>query len=125
MLSLVLAPPVIGQAIDHGLRDSNFAVLAAWSAVLLGLAFASALLGMARHRTMTKIRMDAGYRTIRAVLGHAVDLGSALPRRLTAGEVVTIGVGDVWIIARGLTVTGPGVGAVVGYAVVAVLLLRV
>lgn len=125
MLSLVLAPPVIGQAIDHGLRDSHFAVLAAWSAVLLGLAFASALLGMARHRTMTKIRMDAGYRTIRAVLGHAVDLGSALPRRLTAGEVVTIGVGDVWIIARGLTVTGPGVGAVVGYAVVAVLLLRV
>jgi ABC-type multidrug transport system fused ATPase/permease subunit len=125
MLSLVLAPPVIGQAIDHGLRESRFGVLAGWSAVLLGLALGGALLGMARHRTMTKIRMDAGYRTIRVVLGHAVDLGAALPRRLTAGEVVTIGVADVWIIARGLTVTGPGVGAVVGYAVVAVLLLRI
>jgi ABC-type multidrug transport system fused ATPase/permease subunit len=125
MLSLVLAPPVIGQAIDHGLRDSRFGVLVAWSVVLLVLALAGAVLGMARHRTMTMIRMDAGYRTIRAVLGHAVDLGAALPQRLTAGEVVTIGVGDVWIIARGLTVTGPGVGAVVGYAVVAVLLLRI
>jgi ABC-type multidrug transport system fused ATPase/permease subunit len=124
-LSLVLAPPVIGQAIDHGLSDNHYGILAAWSAVLLALTSVGAFLGMARHRTMTKIRMDAGYRTIRVVLGHAIDLGAALPRRLTAGEVVTIGVGDVWIIARGLTVTGPGVGAVVGYAVVAVLLLRV
>jgi ABC-type multidrug transport system fused ATPase/permease subunit len=124
-LSLVLAPPVIGQAIDHGLRENHYGILAAWSAVLLALTSVGAFLGMARHRTMTKIRMDAGYRTIRVVLGHAIDLGAALPRRLTAGEVVTIGVGDVWIIARGLTVTGPGVGAVVGYAVVAVLLLRV
>jgi ABC-type multidrug transport system fused ATPase/permease subunit len=124
-LSLVLAPPVIGQAIDHGLRENHYGILAAWSAVLLALTSVGAFLGMARHRTMTKIRMDAGYRTIRVVLSHAIDLGAALPRRLTAGEVVTIGVGDVWIIARGLTVTGPGVGAVVGYAVVAVLLLRV
>jgi ABC-type multidrug transport system fused ATPase/permease subunit len=124
-LSLVLAPPVIGQAIDHGLSESHYGILAAWSAVLLALTSVGAFLGMARHRTMTQIRLDAGYRTIRVVLDHAIELGAALPRRLTAGEVVTIGVGDVWIIARGLTVTGPGVGAVVGYAVVAVLLLRV
>ncbi|MGX6601437.1 ABC transporter transmembrane domain-containing protein [Micromonosporaceae bacterium Da 78-11] len=125
LLTIVVTPLVIGQAVDHGLRGGDPAVLAGWSAVLFGLTVAGALLGMLRHRTMTKIRMDAGYRTIGRVLGHAVELGAALPRRITAGEVVTIGGGDAWAMARGLTFTGPGVGAVVAYAVVAVLLLRI
>jgi hypothetical protein len=32
-------------------------------------------------------------RTADAVMTHAVELGAALPRRITAGEVVTIGIG--------------------------------
>jgi ABC-type multidrug transport system fused ATPase/permease subunit len=59
------------------------------------------------------------------VVGHVVRLGAALPRRVGAGEVVTIGVGDVRTISQCLTVVGPGVGAVVVYAVVAALLLSV
>ncbi|MFD8816326.1 ABC transporter transmembrane domain-containing protein, partial [Streptomyces sp. NPDC059627] len=42
-----------------------------------------------------------------------------------AGEVVTIGVSDVQTIAQALTVVGPGVGAVVVYAVVAGLLMTI
>ena len=52
-------------------------------------------------------------------------LGAALPRQVTAGEVVTIGIGDVAVISQTLTVTGPGVGAVLAYATVAALLLAV
>ena len=44
---------------------------------------------------------------------------------MTAGEVVTIGIGDVAVISQTLTMTGPGVGAVLAYGVVAVLLLAV
>jgi len=86
---------------------------------------ANAVLGILRHRTMTKIRLDGGLRTVDAVMTHAVELGAGLPRRITAGEVVTIGIGDVWLVARALTVTGPGVGAVVAYAVVMTLLVEV
>ncbi|PVE08504.1 ABC transporter transmembrane domain-containing protein, partial [Streptomyces scopuliridis] len=48
-----------------------------------------------------------------------------LPRRVTAGEVVTIGIADVIVLSRTLTITGPGFGAVVAYLVVAALLLSV
>ena len=45
--------------------------------------------------------------------------------RARTGEVVAIGGGDAWTIGRSLTATGPGVGAVLAYAVIAVLLLRI
>jgi ABC-type multidrug transport system fused ATPase/permease subunit len=125
ILSLIATPLAIGKAVDDGLRADDTAALAAWSAVVVGLAVSAAVLGLLRHRTMCKIRMDGGYRTIDAVLLRAVELGAALPRRITAGEVVTIGVGDVWLVARGLTVTGPGVGAAIGYGVAAFLMLRI
>ena len=38
---------------------------------------------------------------------------------------MAIGIGDVWTIGRSLTVTGPGVGAVLAYLVIAVLLFWV
>jgi ABC-type bacteriocin/lantibiotic exporter with double-glycine peptidase domain len=85
----------------------------------------NAWLSIMRHRTMTRVRMDANFRTVKAVVGHVVRLGAALPRRSGAGEVVTIGVGDVQTLAQALTVVGPGVGSVVVYAVVAGLLLAV
>jgi ABC-type multidrug transport system fused ATPase/permease subunit len=56
---------------------------------------------------------------------HATRLGAALPRRVTTGEVVTIGISDVWWIARSMTVVGPGVGGVLAYTVVAIMLFRI
>jgi ABC-type multidrug transport system fused ATPase/permease subunit len=125
LLSIVVVPWAIGAGIDRGLRGGDTGALLGWSTVVFALAVASALIGMLRHRTMTMIRMEAAFRTIRTVLGHAVDLGSALPRRITTGEVVSISSGDAWTAARSLTISGPGVGAIVAYAVVAVLLLRI
>ena len=125
MVSLVLTPYLIAQAIDHGLQPRRPGVLAAWVAAVLAVGVANAVLGILRHRTMTRVRLDAALRTADRVMAHATLLGSALPRRVTAGEVVTIGIGDVWVVGRALTVTGPGVGAAVAYALVAVLLFDI
>ncbi|MFJ9714089.1 ABC transporter transmembrane domain-containing protein [Streptomyces sp. NPDC101234] len=118
-------PYMMARAVDDGLVPGHMAVLAGWTAAIFVLGAFNAWLSIMRHRTMTRVRMDAYFRTIKTVVGHSVRLGAELPRRAGAGEVVTIGVSDVHTIAQALTVVGPGVGAVVVYAVVAGLLLTV
>jgi ABC-type multidrug transport system fused ATPase/permease subunit len=125
MISLAVTPYLLSQAIDRGLRPRQAGPLIVWAGAIFVVGLANAVLGILRHRTMTKIRLDGALRTADAIMTHAVELGAALPRRMTAGEVVTIGIADVWTVARSLTVTGPGVGAIVAYAVVMTLLVRV
>ncbi|MGP8299026.1 ABC transporter transmembrane domain-containing protein [Streptomyces inhibens] len=125
MTGLMLPPYVLSRAIDEGLAPGRMPALIGWTAVLLAVGVLNAWLGIMRHRTMTRIRMDATFRTVRAIVAHTLRLGAALPRKATAGEVVTIGIGDVAVISQTLTMTGPGVGAVLAYVVVAVLLLAV
>jgi ABC-type multidrug transport system fused ATPase/permease subunit len=125
MVLLVLAPYLLSRAIDDGLEPGHLAVLAGWSVALLGVGVLNAWVSIMRHRTMTRLRMDANFRTVKAVVGQATRLGAALPRQVNAGEVVTIGVSDVRQISEALTMAGPGVGAVVAYLVVAGLLLSI
>nr|WP_241266903.1 ABC transporter ATP-binding protein [Streptomyces scabichelini] len=122
---MALAPYLLSRAIDDGLEPGDRTALTGWAAALLGMGAFNSWLSIMRHRTMTRLRMDANFRTVKVVVGHAVRLGAALSRRAGAGEVVTIGVGDVHTISNALTVVGPGVGAVVTYFVVAGLLLSV
>ncbi|MBX9395460.1 ABC transporter ATP-binding protein/permease [Streptomyces sp. TRM72054] len=122
---LAMVPYLLARAVDDGLEPGDRAALIGWAAAVLVAGALDAWLNIARHRTMTRVRMDANFRTVKVVVGQAVRLGASLRRQVAAGEVVTIGVGDVQTIATSLTVIGPGVGAVVGYAVVAVLLLAV
>ncbi|MEU1616431.1 ABC transporter ATP-binding protein [Streptomyces sp. NPDC005722] len=124
-VSLALSPYLLSRAVDDGLRAHDHGALAGWSGALLAGSAGTAWLGIARHRTMTKVRMDASFRTVRVTVAHATRLGATLRRRVTAGEVVAIGMSDVQAIAQSLTVTGPGVGAVVAYVVVALLLLSI
>ena len=123
--SLAFTPYLLSQAVDRGLSPRRPATLIAWTAAVLLVGTASAGLGIMRHRSMTKLRLAAALRTADAVLAHATRLGSALPRGVTAGEVVTIGISDVWTIGRAMNVGGVGVASVVAYAVVAVLLFRI
>ncbi|NIK59583.1 ABC-type bacteriocin/lantibiotic exporter with double-glycine peptidase domain [Kribbella shirazensis] len=110
---------------DEGLVAGDTAALVGWALVLLAITVLNALLGIARHRTMTKIRMDASFRSVRATVWHTSRLGASLTRRVSAGEVVTVGISDVYTVAQALTVTGPGVGAVIAYAVVAFVLFTI
>ncbi|MFJ7074647.1 ABC transporter transmembrane domain-containing protein [Streptomyces sp. NPDC098781] len=125
MVLLAAAPYLLSRAVDEGLAAGDQAALAAWTGVLAGVHVFNAWLSIMRHRTMTRVRMDAMFRTTKVLVGQSVRLGAALPRRVGAGEVVTIGVGDVQTISNSLTVIGPGFGAVVAYLVVAVLLVSV
>jgi ABC-type multidrug transport system fused ATPase/permease subunit len=125
MALMALTPYLLSRAIDEGLEPGDQAALAGWSAAVLGAGVFNAWLGVVRHRTMTKLRMDANFRTVKVVVGQSVRLGAALSRQTGAGEVVTIGVGDVQTISTSLTVVGPGLAAVITYAVVAALLLSV
>lgn len=117
--------PVLSRAIDDGLAAGDTVRTVAWSAVLLVVGVFNAWVGIMRHRTMTKVRMDATFRTIRAVVWQAMRLGVSLRRQVAAGEVATIGLSDVQRISQTLTIVGPGVGAVIAYGVIAGLLLSV
>ncbi|WP_371669058.1 ABC transporter ATP-binding protein/permease [Streptomyces sp. NBC_00289] len=125
MVLLAATPYLMARAIDEGLEPGDFGALAGWCGALFAVGAFNAWLGIMRHRTMTRVRMDANFRTVKVVVGQAVRLGAALPRRVGAGEVVTIGVGDVQTISQALTVVGPGVGAIVAYLAVAGLLVSV
>jgi ABC-type multidrug transport system fused ATPase/permease subunit len=124
-LSLAFTPYLISQAIDRGLHPRRPAALFAWAAAVLVVGVAGAALGIMRHRSMTKLRMAAALQTADLVMTHATRLGAALPRRVTTGEVVTIGISDVWTVGRAMNVGGIGVASVMAYVVVAVLLSRI
>src|SRR6185312_8213724 len=85
----------------------------------------NAYVAIMRHRTLTKVRMDAAFRTLTAVVDQSTKLGASLGGRVSAGEVATIGIGDVWTIGTSLTIVGPGFGGVIAYLVVAGLLLAI
>ncbi|MFJ4821179.1 ABC transporter transmembrane domain-containing protein [Streptomyces sp. NPDC088801] len=125
MVLLAATPYLMSRAIDDGLEPGDMGALVLWSGALFVVGAFNAWLSIMRHRTMTRVRMDANFRTVKVVVGQAVRLGSSLSRQMGAGEVVTIGVGDVQTISQSLTVVGPGVGAVVAYLVVAALLISV
>jgi ABC-type multidrug transport system fused ATPase/permease subunit len=123
-MSLAFTPYLISQAIDRGLQPRRPGVLIGWATAMLVVGVASAGLGIMRHRSMTKLRLGAALRTAELVMTHATRLGAALPRRITGGEVVTIGISDVWTIGRAMNVGGVGFAATLAYVVVAVLLSR-
>ncbi|WP_217214147.1 ABC transporter ATP-binding protein [Streptomyces sp. AC550_RSS872] len=125
MVLLAATPYLMSRAVDDGLAAGDHGALAGWTGALFAVGAFNAWLSIMRHRTMTRVRMDANFRTVKVLIGHAVRLGAALPRRIGAGEVVTIGVGDVQTISGSLTVVGPGFGAVVAYLVIAGLLVSV
>ena len=125
MVGLAVPPWVLSRVVDDGLVARDAVATAGWTGVLLAVGVLNALLAIARHRTMTKVRMDASFRSVRTTVWHTSRLGASLPRRVSTGEVVTVGITDVQIVAQALTVMGPGIGAVVAYAVVAVMLFTI
>lgn len=125
MVGLTVPPYVLSRAIDDGLRTGHFPTLLAWVALLLAVGVLNAGVSILRHRTMSQVRMDGAFRTVSAVVAKCTTLGTGLAPRISAGEIATIGIGDVWTISTSLTVVGPGVGAAVGYLLVAALLLSI
>ena len=125
MLGLALPPYLLSRAINDGLQPRRYGSLVGWVLVLLLTGVLNAYVAIMRHRTLTKVRMDGAFRTLSAVVTQSTQLGNALAGNTSAGEVTTIGIGDVWVISTSLTVVGPGVGAVIAYIVVACVLFGI
>ncbi|WP_052849531.1 ABC transporter transmembrane domain-containing protein [Streptomyces avicenniae] len=125
MVSLMLPPYLLSRAVDDGLTPGDRGALLGWSGALFAVGLLNAWLAIMRHRTMTRVRQDAYFRSARVVVRQTTRLGATLPGRVGAGEVVAIGHGDIAVIANTLTITGPGVGAVLAYGVVTLLMLSV
>jgi ABC-type multidrug transport system fused ATPase/permease subunit len=125
MVGLAVRPYLVSRAIDDGLRANDMAVLIEWAATIVVAGMVLAYLGIMRHRTMTFVREDATGRSAGVLLRHLARLGATLPRRMAVGEVATVTAADITTTSHILTVTGPGVGSVAAFAVVAVLLWTV
>ncbi|MER7893721.1 ABC transporter ATP-binding protein [Micromonospora sp. NPDC094482] len=125
MLGLSVRPYLVARAIDDGLRTHDHRALLWWVAAIVVAGMGLAYLGIMRHRTMTFVREDASARSAAVLLRHLSRIGAVLPRKLAVGEVATVGGTDVTHTSAVLTLTGPGVGAVLAYAFVAVVLWSV
>ncbi|NKZ03907.1 ABC transporter transmembrane domain-containing protein [Actinomadura latina] len=123
MLSQALMPAAIGRAIGDGLAARDEHALLVWSGALLGLGVVQAATGAARHRFAVFNWLAAAYRTVQLVTRQATRLGGTLPKRLSAGEVVSIGLSDVSHIGDALDIVSRGSGAVVAIVAVAGILL--
>ncbi|MFV2012319.1 MULTISPECIES: ABC transporter transmembrane domain-containing protein [unclassified Micromonospora] len=125
MVGLAGRPYLVARAIDDGLRPGRWAVLAWWVGAVLVAGVLISVVGVLRHRTMTYIREDATARSAGVLSRQLARIGAVLPSRLATGEVATVGGTDITHTSHVLTLTGPGVGAVLAYLVVAVLLWTV
>ncbi|MGS2615393.1 ABC transporter ATP-binding protein [Micromonospora sp. LZ34] len=125
MIGLSVRPYLISRAVDDGLRDADTRALSLWVAAIVVAGMALSYLGIMRHRTMTFVREDATARSAAVLLRQLSRIGAVLPRRLATGEVATVGGSDIGYTSQVLTLTGPGVGAVVAYTVIAVVLWSV
>ncbi|RSM64901.1 multidrug ABC transporter permease [Actinoplanes sp. ATCC 53533] len=124
MICQALVPAIIGRAIDAGLANRNPGALLMWSMVLLGAGVVQAAAGIVRHRLAVFNWLAGAYRTVQVAVRQANRLGSALPRRLDAGEVVAIGTADISHIGGALDITARGAGSLVAILTVTVILLQ-
>nr|ADC52817.1 putative ABC-type multidrug transport system ATPase and permease component [Streptomyces platensis] len=121
--SQALVPVVVREAIDQGLVPGEMDAVLVWSAALLGLGVVQAASGTIRRRLSMHNALDAGFRTVQLVVGHAGRLGAGLERCVDDGELVSIGTSDMTTIGNAFDVVGRAFGAVVSTLLVAVVLL--
>lgn len=124
MVAQSVMPAIIGKAIDAGVAGNDRRQLWLWAMALLGVGLLQAAAGIVRHRFAVSNWLIAAYRTVQVVSRHAVRLGATLPRRVSTGEVVSIGSSDLNHVGNSIEVMGRGAGALVSFVVVALILLK-
>jgi ABC-type multidrug transport system fused ATPase/permease subunit len=123
MLGRSLVPFVTGLVIDRGIIGHNQGELLTLGGVMFGLVLIQAMTTTLQERCDFATNMGASFRTMQLVNRQAARLGATLRERVSAGEVMNIGVGDVTPIGDALASTSRGAGAAVAVVVVAVIML--
>jgi ABC-type multidrug transport system fused ATPase/permease subunit len=124
MGALAVVPALVGRAIDRGVAEGDTAGLLAGSALILAAGLVSAVAGILRHRTAVGNWLTAAYRVQQLLVRQAVRLGGSLPRRVPTGEVAAVGAHDAERIGGAMDIVARLAGALVSFAVVALLMLR-
>ena len=123
MSSQAVMPAVIGLAIDRGVAARDRDELVRWALILLLIGLVQAVTGIMRHRFAVTNWLITAYRTVQLVARQTVDLGGALPRKVSTGEVVAIGTTDLSHLGQVMDVSARFAGAVVSFLLVSVILL--
>ncbi|WP_051792083.1 ABC transporter transmembrane domain-containing protein [Amycolatopsis jejuensis] len=118
-----LFPFVAGDAIDEGILSGDSGRLFSSFLMALALVLLQALTGGALDRAADLSALHAAVGTQRKLLRHVTRLGSGLPSRIRTGNVVAMFSADVDSISDGFEIVGRTVGAVLGFGVVAVLMM--
>jgi ABC-type multidrug transport system fused ATPase/permease subunit len=116
---------VIGEAVNAGLIARDQTAVIWWGLVALGLGVFQALAALMVERLETRARIQPGYLTMRLVTRKACELGATVSRRVSAGDLVTVGVSDINLIGQALRFGARGVGGAVAFAFVGALMLAV
>ncbi len=118
-----LTPAAIGEAVNAGLIARHQAALIWWGLAILGLGVVVAVSAMLVERYEMIVRVRPAYQTMRLVTRQACDLGATVTRRVSAGDLLTVGVSDINLIGQALEAGARGVGGVFAFAFVAALML--
>lgn len=124
MSAQAVTPAVLGRAIDRGVAAKDTRQLLLWAGVLLGVGLIQAVSGIMRHRFAVTNWLTAAYRVVQLIGRQAVRLGATLPRKVSTGEVVAIGISDMSNLGQVMDVTARFSGAVVSFLLVSVILLK-
>ncbi|TDE09068.1 ABC transporter ATP-binding protein [Jiangella asiatica] len=119
-----LVPYAVGRAIDDGLAARDRSDLLLWGGIVLALGLVQAASGILQDRCALANALGARYRTLQLVTRQAARLGATLPRRVSAGEVMSVGVSDVTQIGRALEISSRGIGSAVTIVVIATIMLE-
>jgi ABC-type multidrug transport system fused ATPase/permease subunit len=116
-------PALLGRAIDRGVAEKDARQLLLWAAAMFAIGVLQAVSGIIRHRFAVTNWLTAAYRTVQLVTRRAVDVGGALPRKVSTGEVVAVGSSDLSHLGNVMDVTARFSGAIVSFLLVSVILL--
>ncbi|MFD9940841.1 ABC transporter ATP-binding protein [Nonomuraea sp. NPDC059023] len=121
-LGQALVPAVLGKGVDAVTAKDTRALLI-WSAVMLALGLLQAFAGIMRHRFAVYNWLAAAYRTVQLTTRHATRLGATLPKRLSTGEVISVGNSDIAHIGSSMDILLRGTGSVVAIVTVTIYLI--
>ena len=124
MLTQAVMPAIIGLAIDRGVTTKDTSELLKYTGLMFAVGVVGAVTSIMRHRFAVTNWLTGAYRVVQLVTRRATGLGATLSKRVATGEVVAIGTNDLAHIGNAMDITARAAGAVVGFVVVAVLLLR-